>query len=112
MDLQFSLTVIISFSIALGIAWYLYLPWSQKERNKENGTLEEEVISPMLSRAFAKRENLFATLAELEQDYLAGKVDEGQYSGMKDGLHHEVADCLRVIDELVRVQDSRKRSQR
>lgn len=92
----------ISFVIALGVTWYVYLPWSRKE----NSFAGEEVISPMLLRAFAQRENLFATLAELEQDYLVGKIDDAQYQAMKEGLHHEMANCLQAIDELVRVQDS------
>ena len=85
---------LISLSLLILIAVYLYAPFMQKRARRV--TEEEHELSALL----AERDRVINSLQELDFDYKLGKVPEEDYPVQRTALLEKGADVLRQIDTL------------
>ncbi len=108
MDTIAAVSLWVNLIVVLVTTWLLVSPFfSDPERAEGNDSASEAeksrpAIAPELIALARKREMLLNTLAELEHDYLAGKVARDYYLEVKADLEQKTIECLSEIDQFSR----------
>lgn len=76
------------FGVA-GAAWFMISPLRRNQRR-------EAGIDPELARIQEEREGVYADIADLDHDFETGKLDEADYTAMRDALREQAIDLLRA----------------
>ena len=87
--------LLILAAIALGVGFYLAIPFLDPRPTASAGAREHE-----LSHLLAERDRFFIALEELDFSYSLGKVPDEADPGQRARLLHDGAEVLRQIDAL------------
>lgn len=85
------MTTVVSLAIALLTVGFVLSPLFRRHTSTEE---PNETIEDLL----AQRDNLYATIKDLEFDYLAGKLDAQDYQSLRSKYEAEAIEVLRQLD--------------
>lgn len=72
-----------------GAAWFMISPLRRSQRRKPG-------IDPELTRLREEREGVYADIADLDHDFETGKLDEVDYTSMREALRAQAIELLRA----------------
>lgn len=72
-----------------GAAWFMISPLRRSQRRKSD-------VDPELARLREEREGVYTDIADLDHDFETGKLDESDYTAMREALRARAIELLRA----------------
>ena len=87
---------VILWGFILGIALFVYLAFPLF--TKQHAFEEIDPTEARMQTLFLEREQSYAALAELDEDYETGKLSEADYKELRTALLQETAQVIRKLE--------------
>lgn len=92
---MFWLDLVVIGLIALGVVLWVGEPFIRRSRSPESWAMTEEKTSLLL-----QKEVLYTAIRDLVFDFQTGKVDESDYTALRQDLESEAVQVLQSLDTL------------
>lgn len=82
--------------MAIGLVVFIGEPLVRRQSHEDLGAAQDVEVDQLT----LQKETLYMAIRDLDFDYHTGKVDDADYTDLRQQLEHEAIDTLRALDQI------------